>query len=142
MTGSLKQVNQSNAGFVARVAQVSSVQSGIPCVHSNLTDLAELQLSGSLTNELVGGPYYNEVESDISQWIVEPVVMPGTINWFELAPDVQVLLNFRTMNLPETASGNAPNQGVVVELTTYLQLSAGPTKFGVYTEGGYCIYAG
>jgi hypothetical protein len=143
-TGRLSTVDKANTGFVVNVTQISSFQSTVPSVHSNLVELAEQQLAGQMKNEL-GTPYYNESEDDWGQWQITPYIATGVVNWYELAPGVDASLNFANDEGIPHLSGN-PNlsliEGVVVELLTYVDLAEGYHKLGLYTEGAHKASAG
>jgi hypothetical protein len=141
--GRLALLDKANTGFVARVTQISSVQSGVTSLHTNLAELAEKQLAGEMKDEATGTVYYNEVEQDWSRWLVTPEVVRTTVNWFELAPGMDASLNFpNDAPIPKLPAFGASVEGVVVEISTYLELTAGYHKLGLYTEGGHKITAG
>ncbi|RME94818.1 MAG: hypothetical protein D6766_04840, partial [Verrucomicrobia bacterium] len=144
--GRFASVNESNRGFVANICQISVLQTLSGPVHSNIAELAELQLAGQLSNEEFNLPYYNEVEDTVDRWVLDPVVVPGVINWYELAPESETLLNFPGdepfPKLDRLRAFGLEVQGVVIEVLTYLKLEQGYHKLGLYTEGGHKVTAG
>lgn len=143
LQGSLGLVNTSNLGFVARATQISIAQSGLTSLHTNIAELAERQLAGELKDEATGLGFINEADENTSKWTVTPEVVTGTVNWFELAPSQDASLNFpNDQPFPKLPASAGPLEGVVMELLTYLELSKGHHKLGLYTEGGHKITAG
>jgi hypothetical protein len=141
--GKLQVLNTADTGFVLRLAQITSAQSGIVTVHSNRADLAEKQLVGELKDEATGAVFYNEAEQDLSKWVLTSEVISNTINWFELAPGSEASLNFPGDDpIPRLSAIGMPIEGVVAELRAYLDLDVGSHKLGLYTEGGHKISAG
>ena len=141
LTANSLKVVDNNPGFVVRVAQISSLQSGMTSVHSNIVDLAEKQLAGLLKDETTGAAFLNEAEPNESKWTVKSENLTKTINWWELAPEPSPSLNFpNDDNLPKLSPQGA--EGVVVEILTYLLLEPGSHKIGLYTEGGHKVSAG
>ena len=141
--GSLNVVNQSNRGFVVNVTMISAAQSLLTSLHSNLVSLAEEQLTGMWIDPNTTLPYYNEAEQDWSKWVITPVVADKTINWYELAPDSDALLNFPNSDpIPHLSGSGLVLQGTVVEFLTYVELPEGYHKLGLYTEGGHKATAG
>jgi hypothetical protein len=141
--GSLNVVNQSHRGFVANVTMISGAQSQVTSLHSNLVSLAEEQLTGTWIDPLTTAPYYNEAEQDWSKWLITPVIADKAINWYELAPDSDALLNFPNSDpIPHLSGSGLVLQGAVVEILTYVELPAGYHKLGLYTEGGHKATAG
>lgn len=134
---------QKSPGFIVNMSRISDMQ-GVAggSVHSNRADLAEMQLAGLMMDREIGTIYFNEAETDWSQWLVIPEVVTGPINWFELAPESSTLLNFTNdWPLPKLDK-SIPIQGVVAELLTYLDLEEGYHKVGIYSEGGHKVTAG
>jgi hypothetical protein len=141
--GSLKAVNQANKGFVVKASQISSWQTETTSLHTNIASLAEKQLAGELINPLYETPCFNEVEADQTKWVVTPVVVEKVVNWFELAPGQDASLNFPSDEpFPKLSATGLALEGVVVEILTYVELSEGYHKLGLYTEGGHKITAG
>jgi hypothetical protein len=130
---------------VVNVSRISSeMQFTTPGgVHSNIVALAEQQLAGELLNE-ASEQYYNEVEEDWTQWVLTPLVVDSTINWYEKALEGDASLNFPNDQLVPKLSdfGFLAYEGVVVEILTYVELTEGYHKFGLYTEGGHQLSAG
>ena len=132
-----------DTGFVANISQISDLQSGVPSQHLNRWDRAEKQLSGDLLDP-EGNPFYNEASSVRNRWVVETVQVEDVINWHDFAPDP-------TGNFSEEKGGQTdaaipkvelPANGIVIELLTYLELSAGFHQLGVNTTGGYKLSVG
>jgi hypothetical protein len=136
----LQQVNKGNKGFVVNATEITSAQTFVTSLHTNIAALAEKQLAGQMKDETGTITYYNEASDDITQWKINSEVLPGVVNWYELAPDVDASLNFpHDEAIPRIAT---PGQGVVVEILTYVDLAAGYHQLGLYTEGGHKITAG
>jgi hypothetical protein len=142
-TSSLNALDRTKTGFLVHITQISTEQSGIDSLHSNLAQLAEIQLKGQFTNEATGVPYYNEAENDWSQWMITPYVAQGVINWYELAPDLTPTINFgNDETIPHLPGAASLVGGVVVELLAYLELPAGYHKLALCSEGGHKVNAG
>ena len=90
----LQTVNTSNKGFVVNVTQISSTQTFVTSLHTNIAELAEKQLAGQMKDETGTITYYNEASDDTTQWKINSEVLPGVVNWYELAPGVDASLNF------------------------------------------------
>ena len=136
----LQQVNTGNKGFVVNATQITSAQTLVTSLHTNIATLAEKQFAGQMKDETGTITYYNEASDDASQWKINSEVLPGVINWYELAPGVDASLNFPNDEaIPRLMP---PGQGVVVEILTYVDLAAGYHQLGLYTEGGHKITAG
>ncbi|MCB1128387.1 MAG: hypothetical protein KDM81_17970, partial [Verrucomicrobiae bacterium] len=121
-----------------------SVQTSAADVHHNVADTAEEQLAGELEN--FGVPYFNEADLECGVWCVEPVVVSGVVNWYELAPAESYPTGFPNDEVfPKL--GELPGQGIelqgdVIELLTYLELEQGYNQLGLFTEGGHKISNG
>ncbi len=147
LAGSLKQVNTANKGFVVHVSKVSpAYQTGDPTfisAHSNIAALAEMQLAGQLTNEIIGGMFWNEAEEYAPEWVLNPVSVTGPVNWYEYAPAEHAILNFTNdLPFPKLDPLFSPWEGIAMDILTYVELPAGYHTFGLYTEGGHVAYAG
>ncbi|MBE7504477.1 MAG: hypothetical protein HS113_30140 [Verrucomicrobiales bacterium] len=141
--GSLANLDKANPGWLIHATMISSAQSTVTSLHSNVAALADVQLAGRLTNELTGTLYINEAGDDWTKWVVNPVVETGVVNWFELAPGTDASLNFPNDDgIPIISSLGVVVEGVAIELLTYLELSEGYHKLGLYTEGGHKVTAG
>jgi hypothetical protein len=139
----LQKLNTANKGFVVNVTQISSAQTGVSSLHTNIAALAEKQLAGQMKDETGTITYYNEASDDSTRWKINSEVLPGGVNWYELAPGVDASLNFTNDEaIPRLATPAFPLEGVVVEILTYVDLAAGYHKLGLYTEGGHKITAG
>ncbi len=140
----LATVNTADRGFVVFTTQISEVQTADSAgsVHTNMAALAEKQLTGTMTYEDGTTPYYNEANLDAFElWKGRPHTITGPINWYELAPAESTLLNFSGDEpIPGITGFNA--NGLVVEIMTYLHLTQGAHKLGLYTEGGHKVTAG
>lgn len=137
--GRLSSVDTTKRGFLGHFTQISAAQSGVTSVHSNLAARAEMQLAGELKLEGTETPYYNEADpaGTTDRFVVPHTTVEGVINWFEHAGVLESSINF-----PQDEAFPAllqPLEGVVVELLTYLELSAGNHKLGVFTEGGHKV---
>ncbi len=142
---SLKTLDQSKTGFVTYTTQISQDQlgGGVWSVHSNVAEVAERQLAGQMVDENSGQQFINEAAQDWTKWQSVSNVVPGVINWYELAPDQQASLNFPNDEPIPNLPGNASVVGGdVIEILTYLGLEAGYHKLGLYTEGGHKVNAG
>ncbi|MBX3746500.1 MAG: hypothetical protein KF833_14425 [Verrucomicrobiae bacterium] len=141
--GRLSTVNTAHGGFVVYVTQISSDQTadGAREVHGGVAELAERQLRGELAPE-GGSPYYNEANLEWEgPWKGDPTVVEGVINWYELAPGDSASLNFPDDDpFPHQYATTA--EGRVIEILTYLELSAGSHKLGLYSESGHKATAG
>jgi hypothetical protein len=139
----LQQLNTGNKGFVVNVTQITKGQSFVTSVHTNIAALAEKQLAGQMKDETGTITYWNEASDDTTQWKINSEVLPGVVNWYELAPGVDASLNFTNDEaIPRLASPAFALEGVVVEILTYVDLAAGYHQLGLYTEGGHKITAG
>ncbi|MCP5515916.1 MAG: hypothetical protein H7A45_01505 [Verrucomicrobiales bacterium] len=139
-------LTQGLPGFVVYPTQLSSEQTFAGAVHENKAALAEEQFAGEIPNQ-GGFPYYNEVGNNFTEWVVEPVNVPGVINWFELAPGTDASLNFPDddeIPLISAYAGSSgfPAEGVVVAIEAYLELEQGYHQLGLYTEGGHKVTSG
>lgn len=135
--------NDSKPGFLATFTMISSWQPlEVTNVHNNVAETAELQLAGELADES-GLGYYNEVTTNFSAWEAEAVPVEGVINWFALADEKDAVLNFPNDQLfPVLSDIGAPAlEGIVVEIKTYLELSAGYHQLGLFSEGGNKVTA-
>ena len=135
--------NDSEPGFVATFTMISSWQPlEVSNVHNNIAETAELQLAGELEDE-TGLGYYNEVTTNFSEWESEAVSVDGVVNWYALADEKDAVLNFPNDQLfPVLSDIGAPAlEGVVLELKTYLELSAGYHQLGLFSEGGHKVTA-
>jgi hypothetical protein len=133
----------SKPGFIGTFSMVSSWQPlDVSNVHGNIASVAEQQLSGVLEDE-TGLGYYNEASTNFSEWVVNPVELDGVINWFEQAFENDAVLNFpNDEEWPVLSELGAPRlEGVVAEITTYLELEAGYHQLGLYSEGGHKVTA-
>jgi hypothetical protein len=133
-----------DAGFMATFTMISSWQPmETPSVHGDIAELAEQQLAGELKDE-GGFVYYNEATTNYNEWESEEVSLDGVINWYALADQGDAVLNFPQDQLfPVLSDIGAPQlEGVVIELETYLDLSAGYHQFGLFSEGGHKVSAG
>jgi hypothetical protein len=142
--GRLLTLDTANSGFVVNITMISSgIQFTPPGgVHSNIVDLAEKQLAGELLNT-AEEQYYNEVELDWTQWVVNPEVLDGPVNWYEHALERDASLNFpNDQSFPKLSDFGLVYEGLVVEIKAYFELSQGYHKLGLYTEGGHKISAG
>ncbi|MGK0189189.1 MAG: hypothetical protein ACI9R3_005006, partial [Verrucomicrobiales bacterium] len=129
-------------GFVANVSQISDFQGDAPSQHLNRSTRAEKQLAGQLV-DFQGEPFYNEASSVRNRWTVEKVQIDGVINWHDLAPDPTG--NFSEFSGHEDSiipKVELPANGTVIEILTYLELSAGFHQIGVNTTGGFKFSAG
>jgi len=145
MAGRLALLNKANGGFVVNVTQISNggQATGVTSLHENRADLAEQQLVGLMKDPVTGLPYFNEPELDWAKWVITPQIVTQPINWFELAPGVDASLNFpNDQAIPKLPAFGLPVEGVVLEILTYLDLSPGYHKIGMYTEGGHKVTAG
>jgi hypothetical protein len=140
--GRLATLDQSNKGFLVYTTAISSWQTGVPSLHSNMVEYAEMQLSGQLTEETTGAPWFNDMNPDgTGPWKGMGTVVEGVINWFELAPESDASLNFPNDEpIPNMVWG--VSEGLVVEILTYLELPQGAHKLGLYSEGGHKVTAG
>jgi hypothetical protein len=86
--------------------------------------------------------YYNEAEPPQFEWVVNPVVLDGPVNWYEHALQRDASLNFPNDQPFPKMSAGAVHEGMVIEIRGYLDLGEGYHKFGLYTEGGHKISAG
>ena len=103
---------------------------------------AETQLAGELKPEGSDTAYLNELDfTGGGAWKGAPIIEPGVINWFELAPDSSTPINFPA-DKPFPGLDPSINQGLVAEITTYLDLTAGNHTLGLYSEGGHKVTAG
>jgi hypothetical protein len=137
-------IDTANDGFVANVTMISSGLQFTPVggVHSNKVDLAEAQLAGEMLNE-ASEQYYNEVELDWTQWVVNPEIIHGPVNWYEHALDRDAILNFPNDEpFPKLSDFGVTYEGLVIEIKGYVKLDEGYHKLGLYTEGGHKISAG
>ncbi len=142
-THALQKLDTANKGFVVNVTKISSLQTGVPSLHTNIAEMAEKQLAGLMQDETGTITFFNEAADDISQWMINSQIVPGVVNWFELAPGTDASLNFPNDEaIPRLESPGWPLEGVVVEILTYVDLAAGYHKLGLYTEGGHKITAG
>jgi hypothetical protein len=140
----LRTVDTTYSGFVVNATMISSGLQFTPPggVHSNIVDLAEKQLAGEMLNE-AEEVYYNEVELDWTQWVVNPVVLEGPVNWYEHALTGDASLNFPNDEpFPKLSDFGLVYEGLVIEIKGYVELSEGYHKLGLYTEGGHKISAG
>lgn len=138
----LQSVNQSNRGFLVYLTQITMDQSTVVSLHSNIAELAERQLSGQFTFEGTTDRYANEANQEQSPlWKGSGYVAEGVVNWFELAPGVDTSINFPG-DEPIPNVVRLPAEGIVVEILTYLELTAGSHKLGLYSEGGHKITQG
>ena len=139
---------EAEAGFTVSTTMISSFQTdqGEVSVHNNVAELAEQQLLGELTDPNAGFGFINETEENINDWSVTPVEVDGTINWFELAPDTETLLNFggdEPFPTPvDLQALGVSMEGVAMEILTYLELDAGYYQFGLFSEGGHKVTSG
>ncbi|MBN8247149.1 MAG: hypothetical protein J0L84_06865 [Verrucomicrobia bacterium] len=141
-SGRLTTVDPANPGFLAYVTQISADQigTGERDAYQGRADLAEKQLLGELAPEGLP-PYFNEADpAGGGWWKGAGVVVPGVVNWFEL-PGESASLNFPN-DEPIPNLFAATSDGMVVEILTYLELSQGSHKLGVYSEGGHQASAG
>jgi hypothetical protein len=137
---SLKALDKANKGFVAKMTQIDFNQTGVTSLHTNIAQWAEKQVAGQMLIPDTEQPCYNQASDDSSQWKVTPQVLPGTINWFELAPGQEASLNFTNSEpLPLLVS---PAEGVACEVLTYVELAPGFHQLGLYTEGGLKVTLG
>jgi len=140
--GRLTTVDTANTGFLVYVTQITGDQigTGERDAYSGRADLAEQQLRGELVSES-GSPYYNEADpAPGGPWKGAGVVVEGAINWFEI-PGESASLNFPNDEpIPNLATPTS--DGMVVEILTYLELSQGSHKLGLYTEGGHQVGTG
>lgn len=139
--GRLQSVNQANRGFLVYPTQISIDQSTVTSLHSNIAARAEMQLAGQFTFEGSTDPYPNEALFEPGPlWKGPGQVVEGVINWFELAPGVDSSINFPGDEAVPVA--RFPIEGLVVEILTYLELTPGSHKLGLYSEGGHKVTQG
>ncbi|HYE30295.1 MAG TPA: hypothetical protein VEH27_02610, partial [Methylomirabilota bacterium] len=133
-----------SSGFTVHMTAITSAQllEGGSSAHSNLATRAEMQLAGELKPEGSDTAYLNELDfTGGGAWKGAPIIEPGVINWFELAPDSSTPINFPA-DKPFPGLDPSINQGLVAEITTYLDLTAGNHTLGLYSEGGHKVTAG
>ena len=138
-------VDTSKPGFIARVSQISTGQSGVGNLHGNTIDGANAQLLGEYL-DANGDPYINEASSDTaSQWQIDPREIPGVINFEQ---DGGFAGNFNAENgfidefIPGIPGWNNTTDGVAVEFLTYLELKKGFHTFGVNSDDGFEVKSG
>ncbi len=139
--GRLTSVDTANTGFLIYVTQISNyqIESGERDAYQGRADLAEQQLRGELAPE-GGAPYYNEADpTPGGPWKGTALVAEGVVNWFEI-PGESASLNFLNDDpIPNLAD---VSDGLVVEILTYLELTQGSHKLGLYTESGHQVATG
>jgi hypothetical protein len=143
LSSRLGAADKTQDGFTAQITAIWSWQSDVTSLHNNVADLAEQQLVGGFTPE-GGGSYINEAYPEESTWKVQPEVITGPINWYELAPAESHHINF-TPDDPIPLLSNQPGyavEGLAIELVGYYELSEGYHSFGAFTEGGLKVTAG
>ena len=136
-------------GFVARVSQISTNQSGVAHVHGNTIAGAERQLAGEYTNA-EGNPYLNEAgPANATAWEFTPVVVETVINFEEGNDGDPGPTGFFNMNngaedefIPQIPASQENKDGIVAEFLTFLELSQGFHTFGVNSDDGFELSSG
>ena len=136
-------------GFVARVSQISTTQSGANQVHGNTIAGAERQLAGELTNA-EGDPYLNEAgPADADAWEITPVDVETVINFEEGNDGDPGPTGFFNMNngaedefIPQIPDSQENKDGIVAEFLTFLELRQGFHTFGVNSDDGFEVKSG
>lgn len=136
-------------GFVARVSQISTDQSGVAHVHGNTIAGAERQLAGEYTNA-EGDPYVNEAgPANAAAWEFTPVVVETVINFEEGNDDDPGPTGFFNVNngaedefIPQIPASQTNKDGIVAEFLTFLELSRGFHTFGVNSDDGFEVTSG
>ena len=136
-------------GFVARVSQISTDQSGVDHVHGNTTAGAERQLAGEYTNA-EGDPYLNEAgPENATAWEFTPVDVETVINFEQGEDDDPGPTGFFNVNngaedefIPRIPGFHGHNNGIAAEFLTFLELSQGFHTFGVNSDDGFEVTSG
>ena len=136
-------------GFVARVSQISTAQSGVAHVHGNTLAGAERQLAGEYTNA-EGDPYLNEAgPANATAWEFTPVDVKTVINFEEGNDGTPGPTGFFNMNngaedefIPQIPASQENKDGIVAEFLTFLELSQGFHTFGVNSDDGFELSSG
>ena len=136
-------------GFVARVSQISTDQSGVDHVHGNTIAGSERQQAGEYTNA-EGDPYLNEAgPANATAWEFTPVDVETVIN-FEQGDDGEPgPTGFFNVNngaedefIPRIPASQENKNGIVAEFLTFLELSQGFHTFGVNSDDGFEVTSG
>ena len=136
-------------GFVARVSQISTDQSGVAHVHGNTLAGAERQLAGEYTNA-EGDPYMNEAgPANATAWEFTPVDVETVINFEEGNDGDPGPTGFFNVNngaedefIPQIPDSQTNKDGIVAEFLTFLELSRGFHTFGVNSDDGFEVSSG
>ncbi len=136
-------------GFVARVSQISTDQSGVDHVHGNTIAGAERQLAGEYTNA-EGDPYINEAgPANATAWEFTPVDVETVINFEQGDDDDPGPTGFFNVNngaedefIPQIPASQQHKNGIVAEFLTFLELSQGFHTFGVNSDDGFEVTSG
>ena len=136
-------------GFIARVSQISTTQSGAAQVHGNTIAGAERQLAGELINA-EGNPYTNEAgPANASTWEITPVEVETVINFEEGSDGTPGPTGRFTVNngaedefIPQIPASVENKDGIVAEFLTFLELSQGFHTFGVNSDDGFEVKSG
>ncbi len=136
-------------GFVARVSQISTEQSGVAHVHGNTLAGAERQQAGEYTNA-EGDPYLNEAgPANADAWEFTPVDVETVINFEEGNDGTPGPTGIFNVNngaedefIPQIPDSQTNKDGIVAEFLTFLELSQGFHTFGVNSDDGFEVTSG
>ncbi len=142
-------VDTSALGFVARVSQISTAQSGVAHVHGNSLAGAERQLAGEYTNA-EGDPYLNEAgPASATTWEFTPVDVGTVVNFEEGSDGTPGPTGIFNANngaedefIPQIPASQQYKDGIVAEFLTFLELSQGFHTFGVNSDDGFEVTSG
>lgn len=137
-------VNMEERGFIANPTQISGQiidWSTDFYMHGNDSELAEKQLAGEMVNPLTGEQLFNEASFNDQAWEINPEIVEGVINWHDFAPEETGHFfqsnGYEDQLIPQIPGLYGSSDGLVFEILTYLELSAGYHTLGVNTVGGF-----